>query len=90
MMSDVLDRLRLAHEAAGCAAMPDGGSVTDYLCDLEDEIKRLRVYAHHMSERYRLYREHHGTEGTYPHPKSVALLDVALNRPAHTESACQK
>lgn len=43
-----------------------------------DEMTALRAYAHHMRDRYQAHRDHHGTEGTYPHPDSVALLEAAL------------
>lgn len=49
---------------------PDFKAMTDNL--------RLRAYAEHMRDRYQAYRDHGGTEGTYPHPPSVALLDDAL------------
>jgi hypothetical protein len=41
MAADVLDRLADAHLEVGCRAFGDG-SMTDYLCDLADEIKILR------------------------------------------------
>jgi hypothetical protein len=41
MAADVLDRLADAQLEVGCRAFGDG-SMTDYLCDLADEIKILR------------------------------------------------
>jgi hypothetical protein len=67
-------------------AMSDQGKI-DQLCDISyrrgleagrAENERLRAYAEHMRGRYQAYRDHYGTEGTYPHPASVALLDAAL------------
>jgi hypothetical protein len=45
--ADVLDRLAAAHLEVGCRAFGDG-SMTDYLCDLADEIKILRNKNAHL------------------------------------------
>ena len=57
---------------------PTCGYQIDRVERLNVENARLRRYAEHMRDRYQAHRDHFGTEGTYPHPTSVELLDAAL------------
>jgi|HubBroStandDraft_6_1064221.scaffolds.fasta_scaffold118652_2 hypothetical protein len=77
-MSDAAENLKAYQRQLDADGIEVGVS-REALDAVLNELVLLRDYAVHMEGRYHAYREHFGTEGTFPDPTSEKRLTAALS-----------